>query len=524
LRSGGNPDKKYRLRSVLIHLGTASGGHYKTYVQAKPGQWFEFDDANVLELSEEEQHKLFWCTSPSASSQVAEAATEEGSNSLLMRGFSIYEGAYMLVYQLDDTAASAAEEEATATALAIPTELSAEVRAANEQLAMMRKANEVHKLMTELRCFKLKADVGSHVKPSNAVTLTPVTCHLIGLKSLNEALAMIYDAFVKSGVIDPSKVDRDTMCRLRRYNPSSAMVGETFTSREALSLTELGLSPLSCLAMEVLSPGDTFTDFNPKEVEVRLIQWNPNGQPAAVTAAGGAAAADVFVSVVGEENATVAGLRSRVAQFFGITEENRILLAKSDTKSSSAFLELSEDASLLTSGYGVHSGDDVMVSVLPEGQSRHEEGKGGEFTAALQAQKRNITLFFNSLPSSGLSTEAVCVEYEQCVVVSLDATLGDLKRLIGKALGLKEEEESSFFFRRNANAPQLKKLNKSLEEIGFVDQGIVHVQVPSSASPLSLSSSLSPSLSLSCFLTSSLSSVLLFPPVLSYPLLCVVFL
>lgn len=412
----------------------------------------------MLELSEEEQKKLFWCNS----AKDAEAKEAADQIDLVMKGFSIYEGAYMLVYQIDDDAAS--QEEGADIASAIPLELSQEVKAANEQLVTMKRANEVHKLMTELSCFKLIADVGSHVKASN-VTLTPVSCHLIGLKSLNDALVMIYDTFVKNGVINPSEVSL-AMCRLRRYNPSSRMVGETFTSRESLSLSELGLSPLSSLAMEVLSPGGTFTDFNPKEVEVRLLEWKEGKLPSAEDAV-----ADVFVSVVGEENATVAGLRSRVAQYFGVPDENRIILARSDVKSS--FLELSEDVSLLTSGYNVHSGDDVIVCVLPEGQSRLG-GKGAEFTVALQAQKRNITIFFNSLNAEGDDGFAG-VNYDKSLVVSLDATLGDLKKLIGTTLGL--SDESLFFFRRNANSPQLKKLNKSLEDIGFVDQGIVHVQV-----------------------------------------------
>jgi hypothetical protein len=378
-----------------------------------------------------------------------------------MKGFSVYEGAYMLVYQVDD--AASVEAECTDIVPFIPPELVQEVRAANEQLATLKRANEVHKLMTELSCFKITADIGSHVKPSN-ITLTPVACHLIGTKSLTDALEMIYEAFVKSGVLIPAEVSI-SMCRLRRYNPSSRMVGETFTLRESSSLSELGLSPLSSLAMEVLAPGGTFADFNPKEVEVRLLEWKDNKLPSPMVA-------DIFVNVVGEENATTAGLRSRVAQYFGVSDEARVVLAKNDTKSS--FIELSEDTSLLTSGYNVHSGDDIIVCVLPEGQSRLS-GKGAEFTAALQAQKRNITIFYNSIGSSSTEDDSFAgASYDHSIVVSLDSSLGDLKTLIGSASKIATD---SFFFRRNANAPQLKALSKSLEDLGFVDQGVVHVQV-----------------------------------------------
>lgn len=369
----------------------------------------------------------------------------------------------MLVYQVDNATTTA--EENTDIASAIPPEIAQEVKSANEQLATFRRANEVHKLMTELSCFKITADSGSHVKPSN-ITLTPVTCHLIGLKTLNDALGMIYDAFVKNGVINSSEITL-SMCRLRRYNPSSRMVGETFTSRETQSLTDLGLSPLSSLALEVLSPGGTFTDFNPKEVEVRLLEWKDNKLPIQDDGH-----TDVFINVIGEENATVGGLRSRVAEYYAVSDVNRIILARNDVKSS--YLELSEDASLLTSGYNVHSGDDVIVCVLPEGQSRFD-GKGVEFTKALQAQKRSITIFYNT-PTATNEEEGFGggVSYDHSVAVCLDDTLGELKKLISQALKISID---SFYLRRNANSPQLKKLNTSLDDIGFVDQGIVHVQV-----------------------------------------------
>lgn len=380
-----------------------------------------------------------------------------------MKGFSIYEGAYMLVYQVDDAASM--EEESLDIKLNIPSELVDEVKVANEQLSTLKRANEVHKLMTELSCFKLTADVGTHVKPHN-ITLTPITCHLIGLKSYDETLKIVYDSFVRIGVIDSSQVSIN-MCRLRRYNPSSRMVGETFTGKESNSLVDLGLSPLSSLALEVLSPGGTFADFNPKEVEVRLIEWK-NNQLALTDDS----VVDVFVNVIGDENANVLGLRNRVAQYFGITDLNRIILAKSDVKSS--YIELSEDTYLLSSGYNIRSGDDIIVSVLSEGETRHN-GKGLEFTTKLQALKRNITISYN-LPDSNIDS----ILYDQTIKISLDSTLGDLKNCISSVI---KQPVNSFFIRRNPNSPQLKKLNKTLEEVGFVDQSVVYVQLGQQISP-----------------------------------------
>jgi len=451
----------YKLRAVLVHSGTASGGHYKAYIQSK-GTWFEYDDSTVSELSKEDEQKLFWFSKPD---DVNENAPD--SSDFIMKGFSVYEGAYMLLYQRDSK--TLADEENTA--VSIPSELVDQVKSANDHLNQLKKAYEVHKLMTEVRCFKIVADMGSHVKANN-IALPPTTSYIIGSKSLDDAKQIVYDSFVRSGVIDTSTTDM-SMCRLRRYNPSSRVVGETFTNRESSSLASLGLSPLCSLALEVLSPGGTFADFNPKEVEVRLLEWKDNKLPTPDDEV-----ADVFVTVAGEENATVGALRNKTAEVFSVSEADRVVLATMDSKSH--YVELGDDSAILSTDCRVHSGDDVVVHILPDGQSRIG-GRGEEVLKALEAQKRNIRISFNSLEEKQTEGDDIAtVTYDRSLTTSLDNTLGDLKKIIASELGVSVD---SFFLRRNANAPQLKKLNKTLDDLGFVDLSVIHVQAGRQVAP-----------------------------------------
>jgi hypothetical protein len=433
----------------MIHSGTASGGHYKAYIHSK-GKWYDYDDSTVVELSDQDVAKVFWyATSDDAKKRAAPEAED-----IMMKGFSIYEGAYMLVYE------KALSDETT---VAVPDELAAEVRSANEHLGQLKRAYDVHRIMTEVNCFKIVADAGTHVKATN-VALPPISCYLIGTKSLNETRQCLYESFTRSGVIDSSATDI-SMCRLRRYNPASRMVGETFTNREDASLSSLGLSPLCSMALEVLSPGETFADFNPKEVELRLVQWKDGSLPSFESDV-----ADIFVTVAGEENASVGGLRKKAAEVLGVDNVDRVVLAKPDSKA--YFIELAADEAILSSECAIHSGDDIVVGVLPSGESR-QNGKGEEMVEAVRNSKRNISMSFNALDSTTAEADLAAVAYDKNVTVSLDSTLGDLKEAIAKALGISVD---SFFLRRNANAPQLKKLNKTLDEIGFVNHSVIHVQ------------------------------------------------
>ena len=51
---------QYELYSVLIHRGSALGGHYYAYIKSfEQNKWFEFNDSTVTEINEEDIKKSF---------------------------------------------------------------------------------------------------------------------------------------------------------------------------------------------------------------------------------------------------------------------------------------------------------------------------------------------------------------------------------------------------------------------------------------------------------------------------------
>lgn len=431
--------EKYKLKSILMHTGTASGGHYKAMVQEN-GVWYEYDDSIVTELSREEESKLFWYSD-------GDTEADDKASS------SIYSSAYMLIYQLQDEKTVALEE----ATIDVPKELAEQVSKSNAKLHELKKAYKVHQLMTEVTTFKINADVGTHVKPSN-IAPVPSINFMLGSCTLQNALETIRNSFVEKSIIgEDTTLAR---CRLRRFNSSTRMVGETFDGREGATLVDLGLFPLCSLALEVVAEGDAFTDFNPKEIEVRLVEWK-EGQRSNDNAE------DVFVLVSGEDKASVGALRSDAASELKV-DASRIVLLRVPQASNVNYMALENDSMLLSDAL-VHSGDDICVHVLPEGVSF--EGKGEEIISKIILEKRSICIMFN-VPSSSNDDKECC--YDKSVTVALDSTLGDLKGAIAKALSLSVD---SFFLRRNANAPQLKALGKTLDVLNFVDQSIIHVDL-----------------------------------------------
>jgi ubiquitin carboxyl-terminal hydrolase 47 len=57
LKSG---DYVYELYAVLVHSGSALGGHYYAYIKSNhDGKWYNFNDTSVSEISTEEISKVF---------------------------------------------------------------------------------------------------------------------------------------------------------------------------------------------------------------------------------------------------------------------------------------------------------------------------------------------------------------------------------------------------------------------------------------------------------------------------------
>ena len=54
-----NGKLEYELFAVLIHSGSAIGGHYYCYCRDGAGSWYEFNDASISEIEEEEVGKAY---------------------------------------------------------------------------------------------------------------------------------------------------------------------------------------------------------------------------------------------------------------------------------------------------------------------------------------------------------------------------------------------------------------------------------------------------------------------------------
>jgi hypothetical protein len=398
------------------------------------------------------------------------------ADSTLRRG--LYESAYMLVYErVSDVSPSPV----------VPANLASAIEAENATLQSLRRLYNVQKQLVELTVYfqmqhrSSTGYVDAAADPDALETAVvddtnkKCTLHLLSSATLREALLQATGEFRRTpagDLFECSDADLGSCVRLRRYNASNNRLGETFGGRDSATLQELGLAPAATLLLERRNATSDapFVEFNPREMQVRLSLWT-EGASADKTSSGNSNSS-VVVVVAGEEAATVGSLRQQAGVAWGLDAEaakKRCVLIRNTDAS---VVELNDDSKQLKKDHGIYPGDEVIVDVLPADAAADAVSKA---LVELRNRKKSVQIFYNN-PTDNDVAASSCPAYVSTVEVSLDSTLVEIKQKIAAALGLSTD---SFHTKRNAAAPQLKDESKTLSELGFVDQSILHLTVTS---------------------------------------------
>jgi hypothetical protein len=489
LASADGADSKYTLTSVILHNGSATGGHYRAMIRdSQSGAWYEHNDADVRKVSEADEARLFWyrskgVTEPSPTSTALPSPTDDTQSSgrdEAGRGSNdtLYEGAYVLVYQREDVLA----EQAEAKGSALPPPVMAFIEADNEEIGKLQKAYEIYNRQTSLHVTVIGSDSGAgELSAVSSVELPADT-------PLSEALASVYAAVsAAKAAAGASALPDLSLGRLRRYERSCHRLGETFGGRDAESLAalSLGMDPLlsgdfvrvpeGCsVALEFRKPDDEFVEFSGKEMQLRIARWT-------LDASGDLVESEACVAVVpGEDASTVAGLRAAAVSGLSLGgaagEEGvaaRVVLMKDSDRGPVVLLD---DAKTLKGDCRLYSGGEVLVELLPPGTTRslpQEEAGGGDVSpvlAALLSRRQSIEVMYNAPAPAG-----AVPEYRLKMALSSALTLAEFKERVLRAGHW--EGVGAFHVRRSATGAQIKSEGKSLDELGITNQSVIHLQV-----------------------------------------------
>jgi hypothetical protein len=504
----GEENEHYILTAVMLHTGTAMGGHYRVYVRSEPAsvtnhtRWLDCNDTSVTEVCEEEASRLFWF----GANDMHELGIDPSTKRNLLYG-----NAYMLVYVKET-------EVYKTSSSSMPANIRCQIEQENEEIFFLRRLKEIQNRLVELRVFSCTQDdvkgIGEErcvatdsdtLASGSSATNKMAACksHVFYLPSsstLKQALVHVWNhenANYDSGCQEMAIPLKNT--RLRCYNDVTRKLGETYGGRESQTLGELGLAPAATMYFETrLDKDEPFVEFNPKamKIQVRVCGLSNVASTACVDERPPniddmiEGFSTFVITVPGEDAATVGALRKEAASAVGVcTDEkhytdhtdhvrhSRVILIQVSDRSVD---ELANDDLELKHDLGIWPGDEITVEIIPE---TAPEDYVSRVLPALRRKHSEISVCFNDPtrekgPDAGANADADSNTnshmYDVSVAVSATMKLSEVKQVVAATLKLSFD---SFYFKRNASAPQLKEEKKTLAELGIVDQSILHVQL-----------------------------------------------
>ncbi|XP_050073446.1 ubiquitin carboxyl-terminal hydrolase 47 [Anopheles maculipalpis] len=235
---------KYELFAIMIHAGSASGGHYYAYIKDfKSGRWFSFNDQTVLPITQEDIHKSYGGGSYKTSYTGAYTSSTN---------------AYMLMYRQIDSEKNA---------LPISEELFPEHI---KRLVMKIRANEGNHSRDHLDMTRITVAYANPrtrtVKGQRMAVFTSSTL----AETVQEAIRVLH---LKGTV----PVER---CRLVGYDSNAHTIERSFEGHEDKSIDEVMrmLKRCDALLLEVREEGETFEEYLVQGVMTKVYKVDVNAR------------------------------------------------------------------------------------------------------------------------------------------------------------------------------------------------------------------------------------------------------
>ncbi|GFO12308.1 ubiquitin carboxyl-terminal hydrolase 47 [Plakobranchus ocellatus] len=233
----------YELFSIMIHSGSAAGGHYYAYIKSfKDGQWFSFNDQQVTKITYEDIRKTYGGSAL--------------GRSFYSSAYTSSTSAYMLMYRQINKCLNADVMQPED----FPDHLKRELMMEREREEAERRQREIDKSTCKIKlyCFhprdhqKMEAKLEIH-KDKTLQEATEVARELLGLQNY----------------VSPD------CCRLVKYDEYQDSLEKSFEGEEATPISTLlggvKASYTFDLLLETRRPEQMFVEYKPGGVTVKVF-------------------------------------------------------------------------------------------------------------------------------------------------------------------------------------------------------------------------------------------------------------
>lgn len=225
--------KLYELFAVLIHSGSANGGHYFAYIKSfENGKWYNFNDSSVQEI-DEEAVKVMYGGSSGEAGRSAYKSVNASTN------------AYMLMYRLVDPERNLMSVPDSM----IPNDIRREVEEENEQFREEVRHKEREQQIAKVKVFlpKIRGDYSRTL--SLDVELEKNATFIEAKKQIFAKAVELEDWSERESSIDN--------CRIREYDLIKRRPGKVVrSSSDDAPISTLGIRNYSALTIQTKYPDE----------------------------------------------------------------------------------------------------------------------------------------------------------------------------------------------------------------------------------------------------------------------------
>ena len=417
-------DNVFELFSILIHSGSALGGHYYSYIKSYAhDRWFTFNDSSVYEIDENEMEKAFG-----------------GEEQKLWGNYYSSACAYLLVYRKIRPENVNVIDDSEVPDYIMDSILEEKVKEEQE-----KKVKEEKKRIFSIRVHYLGKDKLLQVDKDQNLT---------DLKAL---------ALVEFNITDISPAD----IRLRGYSPYQDTYQETYTGRELISLDDLNIYNYKVMVLETKKPEEEFEEYLITGMSLKLSVWDE-----AIERMENMTLAQKTINAKRVQMTREASLRElmeKIERLSGIPIERQRILKRSyiTGPSNIEIISRADDYGKTLSTIRVYDG--MTLYVEDSAETKWEE--------ELDRELYRYVIKFNhpdDLPNYWSQSD-----YKHCAVIDSRETVSKLKDLIGRLLEL---DVGSFIVKRGGKqGAEIKELDFKINQSSLYNGGLVYVErgVPS---------------------------------------------
>uniref|UniRef100_UPI003AAC7821 ubiquitin carboxyl-terminal hydrolase 47 isoform X6 n=1 Tax=Centroberyx gerrardi TaxID=166262 RepID=UPI003AAC7821 len=233
----------FELFSVMVHSGSAAGGHYYACIKSfSDSQWYSFNDQHVSKITQDDIRKTYGGSS--------------GSRGYYSSAFASSTNAYMLIYRLKDPSRNAKY-------LAVddfPEHIKCLVQKEKESEEQEKRQREIERNTCKIKLFCMH--------PVKMMMMMESKLEVHKDKTLREATEMAYKLMELEGVVPLD------CCRLVKYDEFHEYLERSYEGEEdtpmGLLLGGVKSSYMFDLLLETRRPEQVFQPYKPGEVMVKV--------------------------------------------------------------------------------------------------------------------------------------------------------------------------------------------------------------------------------------------------------------